>query len=223
MIGAKTKPMTSTTVVFEVPTAASASSAMMTSGSACSASITRLTTSSMHAAEIADARGRARCRAPCPSSVASGATVRMSRAPTMTREKHVAAELVGAEPMVGRRRRERREQIVGVRIDTGDQLAPNSAQTIQNARSIDAADERGRAEREAAGARARRLRRLLLSMALLAPAGSRSCHALRARIRGLSAALRQIGEQRGERIDDAHGQHARLAASGNPWRGRRYR
>ena len=34
-----------------------------------------------------------------PSTAAAGATIITSRAPAITREKHVATDLVGAEPM----------------------------------------------------------------------------------------------------------------------------
>ena len=86
MIGAKPKPMTSITVTFEVPSATRASSATMTVGSASTASTIRLSTSSTSPREIAHRPGRARCRRNVPSKVASGATVRMSREPAMTRE-----------------------------------------------------------------------------------------------------------------------------------------
>jgi hypothetical protein len=61
-----------------------------------------------------------------PSSVASGAVMRIGREPTMTRE-HVAAELVGPEQMRRRRRLVDAQEVLGQRV-LHDQAAEDRRQ-----------------------------------------------------------------------------------------------
>ena len=56
------------------------------------------------APEVAHRSGRGTYPTTTPSSAASGATMRTSRAPAITREKHIAAESVGAEQVLRARR-----------------------------------------------------------------------------------------------------------------------
>ena len=85
------------------PSARSRRCAVTISGSARNASTMRLITSSTAAAEVAHDEAERACPATVPRIVASGAMIRMSRAPDDHAREHVAAELVGAEPVRARR------------------------------------------------------------------------------------------------------------------------
>ena len=121
------------TVELEVPSATSASSATMTSGSARTARRRGSTHIVDDAAEIAgeQAERRAEQRAEQGRQRRDGQDV--ARADDDARED-VAAELVGAEPVVGRGRRQRVERDRRHSGSYGRPVLPKSAQTTQNSR-----------------------------------------------------------------------------------------